>query len=1036
MRTAPLNCGVLFIQYILKLWMGNIAMKLPKIKKFWDKLKTQENSNNHKYLSLTPNTSADSDNAYSEMLAYALSESAIKNIAVTGPYGSGKSSVLLTFQHNNPNQWHYLNISLATFKDNFNTNKEEASESNDQSSTNKKLEIEAIEKSILQQLFYSVEQGDLPRSRLKRIVTVSARSIFGAALFFLIWLLCGLVIFNPENQLYQFAHIFNNPLKIPIPLKYYSITIFSSFSFALVCLLFQYAEKIQELKLKFQDTELTLANQANDSILNTYLDEILYFFEKTKFNVVVIEDLDRFDDPEIFIRLRELNTLINSAKQIKRRIIFVYAIKDSMFMDKDRTKFFDFIVPIIPIINPTNAYDFIRKNYINDSKLANEIDDTFLHQVSLYFDDMRLVINIFNEFNLYAAKLKNVNLDKNKLLALIIYKNYHPHDFSSLHSNEGAIYDLFHKIKPLAISNKLKSLDQKIQAIQTKIDQSQAEKCSSITELRRLYLSEIYRKTPKKQNLHNYYRQQITINIKLLVDNKEFELENLYQDSYFEAIQSANRIEWFTELDDHTNNQTPQVPFFTFKQIEKIIDESKTYKEREIALNDKSKERRNKLLEEKNKLLSKIDIATHVTLKEIIDESKGVDVFDHEIHTPLLRFLVREGHITERYPDYISFFIESVINLTERDFARRVLDKDPAEFETKLVHIDKIISKFLPARQFTVSSILNFDLMDYIIINRSKYSEHYRNIFALLSDSSDQSIDFIFKFIKKDRNTEIFINQIICTWSSFWSVIATTKSTSEIDDLLKVILGNVDLNNISNLNNGNLLSKYISTKPDFISFMKGIFPDMDRPIHLLTQLKPCFTFLECSDEDIDFFNQICEFGYYDINTAMIDQIILMNNEAAKKSELEIKLKTAPYTTLQESAPPFLISQIEQSIVAYINNVILDSENDFEETEENLLALLNHESVYFDQEVQIIEKSITKINLLNNIDNERLWKVILDKNKAEPTWSSLLVYYESTGSVFDETIISFLNRENNYTKLALNQISANDFSVNYRENCYC
>ena len=165
---------------------------------------------------------------------------------------------------------------------------------------------------------------------------------------------------------------------------------------------------------------------------------------------------------------------------------------------------------------------------------------------------------------------------------------------------------------------------------------------------------------------------------------------------------------------------------------------------------------------------------------------------------------------------------------------------------------------------------------------------------------------------------------------------------------------------------------------------------------------------------------------------MIDQIILMNNEAAKKSELEIKLKTAPYTTLQESAPPFLISQIEQSIVAYINNVILDSENDFEETEENLLALLNHESVYFDQEVQIIEKSITKINLLNNIDNERLWKVILDKNKAEPTWSSLLVYYESTGSVFDETIISFLNRENNYTKLALNQISANDFSVNYRE----
>ena len=75
----------------------------------------------------------------------------------------------------------------------------------------------------------------------------------------------------------------------------------------------------------------------------------------TKYNVVFIEDVDRFNTSEIFVKLRELNTLLNNYDLIKRRIVFVYAIKDDMFNDQDRTKFFDFIIPIIPIINSTNS---------------------------------------------------------------------------------------------------------------------------------------------------------------------------------------------------------------------------------------------------------------------------------------------------------------------------------------------------------------------------------------------------------------------------------------------------------------------------------------------------------------------------------------------------------------------------------------------------------------------------------------------------------------------------------------------------------
>nr|WP_228271894.1 P-loop NTPase fold protein [Acinetobacter soli] len=331
-----------------KIW-NELKITFAKIKKIHS---APQITSTNQYLSLTPITSADEDNAYSDMLKFALSQNKTNNIAITGPYGSGKSSVLQTFQKKHP-QWKYLNISLATFKDELEV----------ENANSKEIEIEAIEKSILQQLFYSVDQKTLPRSRLKRIVTVKTRELIANTLFIFLWAFLALVVFFPQSIFFEKFSILASSDQLAITT--------ASLLFLLFCIVglftgIKYIEKLKELKLKFQDTEITLNNEKSESILNKHLDEILYFFERTKFDVIIIEDLDRFENSEIFIRLRELNTLINNSKQVNRPIVFLYAIRDNMFKDKDRSKFFDFIIPIIPVINPTNAYDLIRKNYINE----------------------------------------------------------------------------------------------------------------------------------------------------------------------------------------------------------------------------------------------------------------------------------------------------------------------------------------------------------------------------------------------------------------------------------------------------------------------------------------------------------------------------------------------------------------------------------------------------------------------------------------------------------------------------------------------
>ena len=77
--------------------------------------------------------------------------------------------------------------------------------------------------------------------------------------------------------------------------------------------------------------------------------------------MVILEDLDRFGSTDIFLKLRELNLLLNESKVVDRKIFFIYAVRDDMFQDADRVKCFDYITTVIPIINRSNAKNQLKE---------------------------------------------------------------------------------------------------------------------------------------------------------------------------------------------------------------------------------------------------------------------------------------------------------------------------------------------------------------------------------------------------------------------------------------------------------------------------------------------------------------------------------------------------------------------------------------------------------------------------------------------------------------------------------------------------
>ena len=406
------------------------------------------------YRDLTPESDTKNSEEYIRALHWAIKNKEVKNIALSGPYGSGKSSVIKTYLEKYP-KTKYLSISLATFS----TPTKSVNGEDDKTSsladdwTLDDVDENVIEEGILKQLFYRVDVGKIPQSRYRKIKKLSYWKMF--FLLLMLTVVASVVYFeiNP-NVLEDFKNtVINNG-------AFFHLNQWSSYAVFIVTIfvvLLLITTVLKYVMSNFRISNINLGDKASiskkeekESIFDKSLDEIVYFFESTTYDTVFIEDLDRFNQPNIFIKLRELNTVINNYDDIKRKVVFIYAIKDDMFKDEERTKFFDFIVPVIPYINATNSGEILR-GLLKFEKGADgvykskkyDISDRYIWKISPFVQDMRVLTNICNEFLVYKRTLKTTKLKDEEMFSMITFKNLYPKEFAELQAERGIVKQAF-----------------------------------------------------------------------------------------------------------------------------------------------------------------------------------------------------------------------------------------------------------------------------------------------------------------------------------------------------------------------------------------------------------------------------------------------------------------------------------------------------------------------------------------------------------------------------------------------------------------
>ncbi|MDY5128251.1 hypothetical protein ACRQF6_05915 [Actinotignum sp. GS-2025f] len=433
---------------------------------------------------LTPEYLEAEHGVYVEALEDALENRAIRNIALSGNYGVGKSSVLRELGRRLDGR--VVELSLSTLapvkvsKDDVEVPPQALTPTN------------RIQKEIVKQLLYREDPRKTPASRFRRIETfhwwreagIAALLGFVVAIIFLLtgWTSKIVSAIPALVGLNAWVH-----------LGVWAVATGVVLSTRRLCY-----GKLRIKQFTAGAATVTL-DDTSVSYFDQYLDEIVYFFEASDLDVVIFEDIDRFNDSHIFETLRTLNNLLNTSPQIKEPIRFIYAIRDSIFdriwlkeegrdfetspsatedsalaeaVRANRTKFFDLVIPVVPFITHRSARDLATQVM---AQIDHKVDQGLLDLASKYVPDMRLLKNIRNEFivfrdRIFSGEGKELDLSETELFAMMLYKSTHLTDFENIRLGKSNL-DVLYELSRNLVAENIKQIETDCWLLRYRLDQ-------------------------------------------------------------------------------------------------------------------------------------------------------------------------------------------------------------------------------------------------------------------------------------------------------------------------------------------------------------------------------------------------------------------------------------------------------------------------------------------------------------------------------------------------------------------------------------
>lgn len=849
------------------------------------------------FVDLAPTDEADKAGVYSEAIRFATNNEKVNNIALTGPYGSGKSSIIQSFlkTYRRP----ALHISLAAFVPEVDAGGD-------------KVSRQEIERSILQQMLYGADASKLPLSRFKRIQSPGRVRSLSKSLFIMLGILALWYTFHQRDE------IIRGNFLVPFSFSnWLNIGIFSLAAIFLWVTLHHFYVASFGLSLKsisLKDVEIRPAVDDQTSILNRHLDEIIYFFQSTDYDLVIIEDIDRFNDTEIFVTLREINSLVNENAGVKRTIRFLYALRDDMFVNTDRTKFFEFIIPVIPIINTSNSIDMVLKQG-RRLELDGRLDRQFLREVSRYLNDLRLIQNIFNEYAIYMANLETDGenlLDVNKLLAILIYKNVYPRDFEQLHRGAGALAEILN-LQGEFIGDGEAFYRKEIAELEHRVATAEQQTPSDLKELRQIYAMALIEKLPVNTYTVSFDQQ------------KWIALSQLIEQDTFEQLIEAQYL-----IHRNINNNRGRLDI---SNLQGAVDPQKSYQQRKAEIESKAADNKNKMLRRIHDLRLKIPTLRMTKLNELLrlNANHLESLFKgFGENGELARFLILEGHLDDTYYQYTSLFHSGRLSPNDNKFLIQIRAFVTPEPGFPIDNPKEVIAA-MRDEDFGQSYVLNVKLVDTLLSDRSRYLGQTKKLFELISSEFKNCEGFFDAYYSSGHDVVGLLSGLAKAWKGL--VPAAIASPNNISHATQLVT-NLPENSLKTL------AKDYVELPEFVS------ENLPEILLNTPELAPKrLEYLDFEVKDLaaikkhsEIVRVMFEKGLYELTIANLEYVY---QAILEKNDIEL-MHERNFTTIRSTNNSILLKRIERDFDLYLRDILLELQGNSEEDAPAILAVLRQE----------------------------------------------------------------------------------------------
>ena len=986
-----------------------------------------------KYESMAPKQLEDSKiEPYKTSFMEAIEDPSVKNIAITGKYGAGKSTILRSIVSSIESReinWcqkerkKVLWLSLACFSN------------NDEVKNDDPL-WKSIEKSLVQQMLYIPANKDLPKSRYYKIEPASKIQNIINCIVGVIWTISFILLIGLGGINKKAFDILNVSGNVKHWILMIEIFLFLLSMMYVLWNLFRYAsDKFQISKLSVGKSEFEINKSRSE--FNKYFDEILYFFLQKQYSIVIFEDIDRFDDINVFEHLRELNNLLNNNEKLQEiyrkkenlyPIKFVYAVRDDIFssISNDEngneskntsniaelnTKFFDWIIPIIPFMSISNSAQYLLHRF-HDSN--NKQFKSFLREISIYCEDVRTWVSTINEFKLYQDLLgKMEDYNPQQLFSILFFKNEYPLEFGEFVKAKGSLYQILYT--NIYYDKLIDSLEKDLEVAK--------DEYSQIKNMDEQWVVSYFKSNLFNEGYNsNYYIKNKNGKGLALNDITFNKLQGLYNKSIVDKKDITVSTNIFSSYNDET------IPFDDFFKKSPQLDPTlvfSTNNSKHYTFDENLKNSVIKIGQIKNSI-------TNIERKSIIElmKSDSDNIIDEILEYDencknYLRFALSEGYIDETANFYLVTIDSSLISEKDLLLIRKLRSGAPIKFDTEIDDIEKFISNLnnndLNKPGIKLASIIHFGMYSDSPSRKVKkvYLKAIESICNRNNTDYDENINYLLEHYISDTsadnpNIKIDLDLPQAKKKMLKDFSEQQEFNWHINDehiksyLYEFLLEYLDIDD---------LEKICSSISDFIKYInegklnvsEKYEANRNNVEKILLKKEILIVAIKCNDFKINsnYIEYIVEKNKIKINRETMPKIMsVYTNDETKELSYNLVIKINN-NNLQQF--------VDKNINAFVDTELEYSDNNqLAESKKSLILLLNNDDLKDDLKEKLIGKYKN-----DDLDFEKVPKqfanLIFNENKYSFSWTNL-EFIENEDSFDENELTKFVSSSKDFEKM--------------------